>query len=163
MKKVKQKNVVPYVYRQRLLKLANFLDALPRKKFDLCSYVNTENVDDDVSVKKNLLNCGTTACAIGWCPTVFPRHFCWVYSSPSLRSLPPDSIVWPIYHAGVFFGFDCKFAENLFSIWSQDVYKKEPELVTPKHVARVLKKLATTGILVVDGVKTYPYEKEKSL
>ncbi len=48
------------VYAKRLLKLADFLEALPRKRFNFASYVG-----DDWAGKQDL-SCGTTACALGW-------------------------------------------------------------------------------------------------
>ena len=49
------------VYRDRLLKLAAFLDKLPRKKFDFSVFYE--------------VNCQTKACALGYCPTVFPKDW----------------------------------------------------------------------------------------
>lgn len=52
------------VSRNRLLKLANFLDKLPRKRFCYSTWVGADwegNQD---------LSCGTTACALGWAATM---------------------------------------------------------------------------------------------
>jgi len=49
---------------RRLLKLADFLDKLPPKRFDFSHWVG-----DDWGGAQDL-SCGTTACAIGWCPTI---------------------------------------------------------------------------------------------
>ncbi len=50
---------------KRLLKLAAFLDKLPRSHF---SFATTHK-----EVEKSPENiCGSVGCAIGWCPTVFP-------------------------------------------------------------------------------------------
>lgn len=51
----------------RLLALADFLLELPRRKFNFCYWVD---VDTWRGSKK--LNCGTTACALGWATTM-PR------------------------------------------------------------------------------------------
>lgn len=45
---------------KRLLKLADFLDKLPRKSFDF-------------SCTREERSCGSVGCAIGWTPNVFPR------------------------------------------------------------------------------------------
>lgn len=50
------------VYRKRLLKLAEFLEALPRKKFDYRFYATSE--------EETIRECPTTACAIGWACTM---------------------------------------------------------------------------------------------
>lgn len=55
------------VHKTRLLKLADFLEKLPRKKFNFNAVV----LGDDRPNKT--LSCGSQACAIGWCPVVFPR------------------------------------------------------------------------------------------
>jgi len=52
-----------------LLKLADFLDNLPRKRFNICVFG-----DKDFSPKE----CGTQACALGWAPTAFPRSNLWL-------------------------------------------------------------------------------------
>ena len=52
------------VSRDRLLKLAEFLEALPRKRFDYGTFVGEgyKGAQD--------LSCGTTACALGWAATM---------------------------------------------------------------------------------------------
>ena len=54
----------PAVGKRRLLKLADFLQKLPRKRFDYQSWVG-----DDWQGKADL-SCGTTACALGWATTI---------------------------------------------------------------------------------------------
>lgn len=54
------KNVTTKVGDRRLLKLADFLDKLPRKSFNFAKFA--EQTD-----------CGTVACALGWCPVLFKR------------------------------------------------------------------------------------------
>lgn len=53
--------------KKRLLKLADFLDKLPRKKFDFGEVV----FGPDKPNKE--LSCRSVACAVGWCPIVFPK------------------------------------------------------------------------------------------
>jgi hypothetical protein len=50
--------------KRRLLKLADFLETVPRKRFDFTSWVG-ENWKGDRE-----LSCGTTACALGWATTM---------------------------------------------------------------------------------------------
>lgn len=49
---------------ERLLRLAEFLEALPPKRFDYCKWVGTDWLGDAE------LSCGTTACALGWATTM---------------------------------------------------------------------------------------------
>lgn len=60
---------------KRLLKLADFLDKLPRSHF------NFKEIRSE-SAPTRQLKCGTTGCAIGWCPSVFPR-LCRAVSIPT--------------------------------------------------------------------------------
>ena len=63
------------VYKERLLKLANFLRNLPNKKFDLATFVKAEEGDyGELRLPELDSDCKSTGCAIGWCPTVFPRN-----------------------------------------------------------------------------------------
>ncbi len=52
---------------ERLLRLAVFLRTLDPKRFQFHEFVGKNWKGDP------LLSCGTSACAIGWCPTVFPE------------------------------------------------------------------------------------------
>lgn len=52
------------VYRKRLLKLAEKLESLPKKRFYYGDWVG-----EDWRGKKDL-SCGTTACALGWATTI---------------------------------------------------------------------------------------------
>ncbi len=83
----------------RLYKLADFLETVQPKHFNLGSYVDSRNAaegdesdgysynelsKDDVKAlcavgkgKDAELKCGTTACAMGWAPAVYPRIFRW--------------------------------------------------------------------------------------
>ena len=52
----------------RLIFLANFLDTVPKSRFDLDSWRSTTNeISDRQFLSKN---CGTTACAVGWACTL---------------------------------------------------------------------------------------------
>lgn len=58
------KTVHPNVYKNRLLKLADFLEKLPRKKFDYDHWAGRDWEG------KCDLSCGTTDCALGWATTM---------------------------------------------------------------------------------------------
>jgi hypothetical protein len=76
-------------FRDRLLKLADYLaKKVERKKFDLNVIVCNRNNDyssagptydpkKDLAPEENF--CGTAACAIGYCPLVFPRSVRFLY------------------------------------------------------------------------------------
>jgi hypothetical protein len=63
-------------YFKRLEKLADFLDKLPREKFNFADLVS--EID-----KKG---CGTVCCAIGWTPKVLPHLVKFTGDSIKLRS-----------------------------------------------------------------------------
>lgn len=52
---------------ERLLRLAEFLEKLPPKRFDFGSWVGVDWKD------KPDLSCGTTACALGWATVALPE------------------------------------------------------------------------------------------
>jgi hypothetical protein len=62
--------------KERLLKLATFLDTVPAEKFDLKDWrrsggeVEEGNLSSDVTDEQLLGDCGTTACAFGWACTM---------------------------------------------------------------------------------------------
>ncbi len=66
------------MHAKRLLKLADFLDALPRGRFSYSTWVgkNWKGKQD--------LSCGTTACALGWATTM-PE-----FRKLGLRLFPPQ-------------------------------------------------------------------------
>ena len=55
--------------KERLLKLADFLQELPKDKFDFTSVVEEYDRENE---------CGTLCCAIGWTPAVFPDLVKWL-------------------------------------------------------------------------------------
>lgn len=62
------------VHRNRLRKLADYLDTVPRKKFDMWNYCKKAGITVLPSdAKKEIGNCGTVACAAGHAAVLFPR------------------------------------------------------------------------------------------
>jgi hypothetical protein len=55
--------------KERLLKLAEFLEQLPSEDFNFNSFVEEYDVQNE---------CGSVCCAIGWMPHVFPDLCKWV-------------------------------------------------------------------------------------
>lgn len=66
------------MYAKRLLKLADFLQQLPPQKFDFRSFTMRGDKPMLEALKARRSSCGTTACAVGWMPAVFPRAVCWI-------------------------------------------------------------------------------------
>ena len=87
--------------KKRMLKLADFLDKLPRQKFYFGSVV------DGPDIPRKELDCRSTACAIGWCPVVFP----------SLCEYGSVDDWYPIRMKGNHYGSDfTDIAKSLFGI-----------------------------------------------
>lgn len=125
---------------KRLLKLANFLLNLNPKKFDL-----NEVIASDIKMQDNpseILNeCGTVGCAVGWCPSVFPKlvgikYYCsvgpsWGEQNQLYRVFDkkhPDAIEYDRF-ASVFFGITESEAEYLFYPFAYHKSKRGPKSV----------------------------------
>jgi hypothetical protein len=140
---------------RRLLKLADFLAALPREKFDFSQIVEQKGKPMLQALKAGKTRCGTVGCAIGWMPAVFPRHLKWgedfrgsgTYLGVYFRNSDPESFSGePI---------DFQVAEQFFGITEDetqwlflpDYYSGERDAdnglsdsATPKAVARHIRK-----------------------
>ena len=118
---------------RRLLKLAEFIRTVPKKHFDMDNIIRTEaEVGKEANALRYALkgeDCHTAACAIGWCPIVFPRLFTFdgygmVVERKSRR-------------------YDFQAAEIVFALSSPESYKlfsPTPGNNTPSQVARNLTK-----------------------
>lgn len=128
-------------YGKRLLKLEDFLHALPRKKFDYSRWVG-----DEFKTGDNLRTCGTTACALGWATTI-----------PAFRRL--GLCMWEdldgVNSPGTSCGGDSSFAvEKVFDLNYQEYellfipganeYEGLDHNATPKQVARHIRKFVKT-------------------
>ncbi len=61
----------------RLLKLADFLDMVHPSKFNLNEWVSGRKPDQMSEAPTKKGDCGTTACAVGWLPVLFPKSWSW--------------------------------------------------------------------------------------
>lgn len=123
--------------RAKLLKLANFLQRLPKKyKFDLNRW-STKDQEDDCE-------CKSTACAVGWyCSKVAPRSNLKlvynVFHNPNdaevVYSTKNGMMYYGWYAVEVYFGLTEEEAEYLFHNCS---YKLQDE-TNPKAVAKRIK------------------------
>ncbi len=101
------------VYKNRLLKLAEHLASgkLGHKKFDFGAY-NFSPFGTELKP----YSCGTSGCAIGECPIVFPRH--WKFGEntfPSLKSFSDNEFGEATEKSGqIFFGITDDEYEDLF-------------------------------------------------
>lgn len=119
----------------RLLKLADFLDTVHPRKFCL-AYDTTGYVENLTDTKE----CGSSACAIGWTPHVFPKLVSYGHSSDGPQSFV---IRGHIYQW-------CDVAEKLFNLpW--DTAKQlfapldENDDPLPKQMARRIRRFVKTG------------------
>lgn len=133
------------MYTKRMLKLADFLDELPRQKFDFRVIFTQGTKPPLEALRAGAHRCGTVGCAIGWMPAVFPRDVKWsswadrdVAQGVCLRSAAQEI---DFEAAAVFFGLDIKESEYLFS--PNGSMMKSDEIIehriggaaTPKQVA----------------------------
>lgn len=113
------------VYKNRLLKLADFLDKLPRSRFNYASWVGK-----DWKGKKDL-SCGTTACALGWATTM-----------PTFRKLGLRMFV-DRYDGDGYVGIlseedegDCYASEKIFGLGiNEHLYLFTPAADAPMYLA----------------------------
>lgn len=71
------------MYAKRLLKLADFLQTLPRQKFDFSQIAHQGEKPMMQALKARKESCGSVACAIGWMPAVWPKLLLWAPNSPN--------------------------------------------------------------------------------
>lgn len=97
--------------KKRLLKLAAFLRTLKPKQFDFGEWVSEARFEEKQATK-----CGTTCCAIGWCPSVFPRSWRWNVGrwGRLLPELKDASIGTASQDGQAFFGIDAGEFDYLF-------------------------------------------------
>lgn len=96
--------------KERLLKLADFLDELPEKNFNFGT------------VRRVSYECGTVGCAVGWLPEVFPGD--WVVS---INGYAVDLIGCEYYSfraAGEYFGITHQESKNLFDLQTNGPYEQ---------------------------------------
>lgn len=128
------------VHAKRLLKLADFLETLPRKRFSFESYVGA-----DWNGEQDLSSCGTTACALGWAASMpeFRRLGLRLdYAGPSsmmngVTNTEGDS---EYDAAEKVFGVDDRQFEQLFIPGDKDLYSGLEENATAKQVAKNIRR-----------------------
>lgn len=101
------------IQEKRLLKLADFLQELPKEKFDFAHIVREEQNSKGKT-------CGTVCCAVGWLPKIFPRHWKWdvcglgVGAAYVNSRVSSDIWLW-VSNSAEFFGIPREAARLLFT------------------------------------------------
>ena len=119
---------------KRLLKLAAFLQTVPRERFDYNTFVG-----DDWKGAQNL-SCGTQACALGWAATMPTFRRLGLYlKQTGYPALKGDTRSDAFEAAAKLFGISISDAYALFSpMYNWDTGIDEGS-ATPKYVARKIR------------------------
>lgn len=128
--------------KERLNKLADFLDTVPERKFDLDTWrVNADGkeVFDESTDDEQLLNfdCGTSGCAIGWAcamPEFKAQGLTWGLWGPTV----PNYDGWD----AVMDFFDLKRADATYLFESESYDYDVDEDTKPSDVAARIRELA---------------------
>lgn len=140
---------------KRLLKLAVFLDKVPPKAFDLNSFIRIYRYDsnfnptfaEDKTIKEVLtgilnkderFDCGSTACAVGYMPIVFPDKF--DYDGNSIIEIGGNNTINNFKNTMKYLGLNMPEMEYLFVDIS---YRKERR--SAKCVANRIRKIVKEG------------------
>lgn len=126
--------------KRRLLKLADILDKVPRKHFDLGCFTN--------SLPENIHTCGTTACALGYA-AVDPGFRRAGLKFTSNIGLDIQYRKWSgTYAAMSFFELDEATILSLFyPNEAREYYNRPWDKITPKMVSRAIRNLVKEGSL----------------
>ena len=124
------------VQRKRMQKLIDFLWELKPGRFFFGNYIQ-HYIEG--------YGCGTVACALGWCPAVFPRHWGARRGVPAMEYFPVLKGKLSTFGSAIeFFGLDAEEADALFYSERDGVGAFGGDYLwdsaTPKQVARNLKK-----------------------
>jgi len=115
------------MHKEKLIKLADFLDTLEADMF------NMESVIDNfvsVDMMRRVIPCGATACAIGWCPAVFPDELQYTVFG-GIRWVNGPNAYSYIGIATKLFDISFDFADSLFSAGEYDS-TNDPKLVAER-------------------------------
>lgn len=99
------------MHKERLLTLATFLrERVPNGHFDLETFVNGDATRLAAIARGEIKGCGTTACAIGWCPVIWPTRAMYDSEAVSFDGRPE------IYPGQKFFDVSSDVWTYLFSM-----------------------------------------------
>ena len=109
--------------------MADFLDKLPKKKFNFRRVV-TQYED----------GCGTVCCAIGWLPKVFPRKWGWGINPWSVMDIFDKSQGYYSGHSGTMAFFNLSLGQYAYLFLPNYNSKSLSVNTTAKIVARRIRK-----------------------
>lgn len=144
------------IYTKRLLKLAAFLDKLPKAKFDFNTFTSLGEKPMMEALKAGRTQCGTTGCAVGWMPAVFPRQVCWVGKDKPFGSVEValrTKTGRPSRHVRYF-----DVAERLFGLTGDEVR----HLFNPENDSIGSLRWSATAKDVAKHVRKFVREKQKA-
>jgi len=128
-------------FKNRLLKLADFLDKLPKKLFNIETITNCDGAAREAlpyALEHPRRNCGTAACAMGWSPACFPRQIEWTERDGIGMKDGSSRYWWGT--AKKFFGLT---DEEINYLFTGDFYEYQ---VSPKKVAKTIRKFVADGL-----------------
>jgi hypothetical protein len=139
---------------RRLNRLADFLDTLPDKLFDFRQYINVGENRPEKALEVGG-GCGTTACAVGWAPAVFPSLLKWdleagevCYRGENRLGDDDGSLDRESHHTAMdFFGLSDMEATWLFvprGLWESSGRLSGD--ASPRRVAAHIRKFLVSGV-----------------
>lgn len=133
--------------KERLIKIAEFLENLPEHKFDFSAYVILGSKQPLEALCSLEEHCGTTACAIGWLPAIFPESFKWVKDwSDELSPALVENDEWNENDIRDFLEIDQRNYDFLFIPGSSSLYNE----AKPKEVAEQIRQFILTDGKTMD-------------
>ena len=129
---------------KRLLKLADALEnEVPKESFNMGHWIHTDNGMTFPEIKANLLasKCNTSACIIGWCPIIFPKHFKYDRTWAVIELVGEEDATHE-HHMQSFFGLTYKESQIIYPGWfSEYRYVRffEEATITPKLAAKAIR------------------------
>lgn len=129
--------------KERLLKLADYLETVPPEKFDMGTWITGEEIPGK-SDEGNLLECGSAGCALGWA-TMVPefREAGLFFHRTSIVFCEHDSF----RAAEAFFGLDSHDSQLIFSSLEYPGGRSEPSEVSARIRDLVAVRSREDGIL----------------
>lgn len=105
--------------KERLLKLAAFLDTLPKERFNFRVFADERGKPMLEALAAGSTDCGTVGCGLGWCPALFPDLIKWTPSGWFQHSTRRDVLMIKTGSTGIpageeLFNLSEREAEYLF-------------------------------------------------
>lgn len=144
------------IHLRRLRKLADFLDKMPKEKFDFSVVAIEEGKPMLQALRAGAVHCGTVACGMGWMPAAFPRQIKWQQVGASERLLDialreptgdserdTESVFGAFYVAQEFFGITGVESWYLFNPGGHERQRNRLSVnARPQALARHIRRFA---------------------